>query len=131
MYNQHIRKEENFNNKVKGYLNDHQQRLKERITRRKLKTATYRSRPEDTSDTFPIDQNGHIKKENEDGFTVPIGGGKNKQNINRIKRCLSLNNKIDHDLTLVDSPKKSRKNTFDYSEVKQNLDNPILLKKIQ
>ena len=30
--------------------------------RRKMKTATYRSRPEDTSDTFPIDEN-KIKNE--------------------------------------------------------------------
>jgi hypothetical protein len=36
--------------------------LKERITRRKLRTATYRSRPEDTSDTFPIEENSVEKK---------------------------------------------------------------------
>jgi hypothetical protein len=51
MVNQHQQKEEIFNDKVKGIMNDHEERLKERINRRKLKTATYRSRPEDTNDT--------------------------------------------------------------------------------
>jgi hypothetical protein len=51
MYNQLISKEEKFNSKVNNLMNDHEERLKERINRRKLKTATYRSRPEDTNDT--------------------------------------------------------------------------------
>jgi hypothetical protein len=63
IYNQHVKKEENFNNKVKGLLSDHEAKLKERIQRRKMKTSTYRSRPEDTSDTFPVDENNNnVKK---------------------------------------------------------------------
>jgi argininosuccinate lyase len=51
LVSQHQKKEEIFHDKVKDIMNDHEERLKERIHRRKLKTATYRSRPEDTNDT--------------------------------------------------------------------------------
>jgi hypothetical protein len=61
MYNQQVKKEENYNSRVKNLLNDHEEKLKERIRTRKLRTATYRSRPEDTSDTFPIEENNNIK----------------------------------------------------------------------
>ena len=54
IYDQHVKKQEKYNSKVKGLITDHEERLKERIMKRKLRTATYRSRPEDTSDTFPV-----------------------------------------------------------------------------
>lgn len=54
LYHQHLKKEESFNKKVTTLLKDHESKLQERISRRKLRTATYRSRPEDTSDTFPV-----------------------------------------------------------------------------
>lgn len=55
LYQKHLKKEESFNNKVKNILTQHEEKLQERINRRKLKTSTCRSRPEDTSDSFPVE----------------------------------------------------------------------------
>ena len=69
MYNQHKKKEVQFKNKVENILSDHEEKLKERINRRKLKTATYRSRPQDTSDTFPIEENSSPKRADEEPYS--------------------------------------------------------------
>ena len=81
--------------------------------RRKMKTATYRSRPEDTSDTFPIDEN-KIKNEYEETFS-PRGSKKVEESGSDRKRSRSLVCKIQHDLKLSSSPRRNRKKTHDFT----------------
>ncbi len=56
-------------------MNEHEKRLNERIKKRKLKTSTFRSRPEETDDTTikPLgvgeEQN---KNDMEDSFLPPL-----------------------------------------------------------
>ena len=108
-------KEMNFMNKVKNVIENHEERLQQRLNRRKLRTATYRSRPEETNDTFIEQDIDHLqaKKQHYQPFQIESKNIVFQPNNDKYKKCKSLDNKIKHELTSQFSPRKVRRLTID------------------
>lgn len=108
MFHQHSTKLQKFNTRISKLMTDHEQKLRERINLRKLKTATFRSRRADIKDK--------ISKQNDFQENGEETEGRNPIDKKQNKRWRSLEQKVTHDLSLeVQKNKRVRKWTQDWT----------------
>ena len=113
MYNEHSIKLQKYHNKVNHLMNGHEERLRERINRRKLKTATFRSRQQDLKD-----KNSKQTDFEENGEEAELFRMQHRNKINKRinKRFQSLQSRVVHDLTFgVEKTRRVRKFTYDWT----------------